>query len=137
MPDPVTLGTLVAAALSAGAIEAGKAILGATAKDSYEQLKALASRLIGPSATDLEAKPESGARFGVVAEKVEELAPPDQTKLKALAEALRAALAAEGRADALTTTFNQFNAYDNARQFIAQGGAQYFGGSAGKADDDA
>lgn len=97
MPDPVTLGALVAAALSAGAIEAGKAVLGATAKDCYEQLKMLASHLLGPSVSDLEARPESSARLGVVAEMVEEQAPPDQARLKALAEALRTALAAEGR----------------------------------------
>ena len=55
---------LVAAALAAGAIEAGKAALGAAAKDAYDKLKALAARALGPSVAQLEAKPESQNRVG-------------------------------------------------------------------------
>lgn len=97
MADPITLGSLIAAALAAGASEAGKAALGAAAMDAYQALKAAAGRLLGPAAEQLEARPDSEHRAGVVAELVDELPDPDRHALGQLAEALRAALAAEGR----------------------------------------
>jgi hypothetical protein len=97
MPEPFTVGVLVAAMLSAGASEAGKAALGAATKDAYEKLRSLAGRLLGPAVTHLEAKPESRNRAGVVAELVEEQPAATQAELRQLAESLRNALAADGR----------------------------------------
>jgi hypothetical protein len=97
MSDPITIGSLVAAALGAGAAEVGKAVLGQPVRDAYEALRAAASRVIGPAVAQLETKPDSNNRAGVVAELVEEQPEPVQAELRQLAEALRAALASEGR----------------------------------------
>lgn len=97
MPDPITIGGLVAAAISAGAGEAGKAALGGAAKDAYQALKSAASRLLGPAVDQLEARPESEARAVVIAELFEEQPEPAQAELQRLAEALHVALDAEGR----------------------------------------
>ncbi len=113
MAEPITIGALVAAALAAGAVEAGKGVLGAAAKDAYAGLKALAARVLGPAAEQLEAKPESDNRAGVVAELVEEQPAEVQESLRALAEALRGALAAEGRGATI----------DNRITVIATGGS--------------
>jgi hypothetical protein len=96
MPEPLTVGSLVAAALAAGATEAGKGLLGGVANDAYEKLKSVAGRVLGSSVTQLEAKPDSNNRAGVVAELVEEQPEPTQAELRQLAEGLREALAAEG-----------------------------------------
>lgn len=98
MPEPITVGSLVAAALAAGATEAGKAALGSAAKDAYDKLKSAAARVLGAAVGMLERKPESGDLAAGVAEAVAGQPEPVQAELAALAEALRAALAAEGRA---------------------------------------
>ncbi len=58
MPDPITVGSLVAAMLAAGAAEAGKAALGAAAKDAYAALRSAAAGVLGPALGWLEKKPE-------------------------------------------------------------------------------
>jgi hypothetical protein len=93
MPDPITVGALVAAALAAGATEAGKAVLGQAARDAYAALASAATRVVGPMAASLAGKPESTDLAAVNAQ------PADiQSELRSLAEALKAALPAEGRA---------------------------------------
>jgi hypothetical protein len=100
MPEPitVTVGALVAGALSAGATEAGKAVLGQAAKDAYAALRSAAARVLGSAVARLETKPESEDLAAVVREDVEAQPAEVQAELLALAEALKAALAAEGRA---------------------------------------
>ena len=120
MPDPITVGSLVAAALAAGAAEAGKAALGAAAKDAYAKLKSAGSRLLGSAVAQLEAKPDSGNRIGTVAELVDEQPDLAKTELRELADALRKALEAEGRGAGLGAIFNQFNA--GRDQYVAQSG---------------
>jgi hypothetical protein len=97
MPEPVTAGALVAAALAAGASEAGKAALGGVAKDAYEALKTAAARLLGPALAMLEKKPDSDDLAAGVAETVDAAPAPDREALRTLAETLRETLAAEGR----------------------------------------
>ncbi len=98
MPDPLTVGSLVAAMLAAGAAEAGKAALGQAARDAYDKLKSAAARVLGPAVGWLEKKPDSDDIAAGVAEEVARQPDPVQAELAALAEALKAALAAEGRA---------------------------------------
>jgi hypothetical protein len=98
MPDPITAGSLVAAALAAGAAEAGKAALGPAARDAYAALRSSAARVLGPAVGWLEKKPESDDLAAGVAEEVANQPDAVRTELAALAEALKAALAAEGRA---------------------------------------
>ena len=103
MPDPITIGSLVAAALAAGAAEAGKAVLGQAAKDAYDKLKSAAARVLGAAVGRLEKKPESDDLAAVIADDVAAQPAEVQAELRALAEALKAALAAEGRAGRSTT----------------------------------
>lgn len=98
MPDPVTVGALVAGALAAGATEAGKAVLGQAGKDAYAALKSAASRLLGPVVGMLEKNPESADLATGIAEAVEAEPEAVRAELAPLAEALRAALSEEGRA---------------------------------------
>jgi len=122
MPEPITVGSLVAEALAAGAVEVGKGV----AKDAYEALKSAASRALGPSVAHLEAMPDSAHRAGVVAELVDKQPEPVQAELHELADALCRALEEAGRGATLTTMFNQFNAY-GGQQSNAPGGTQNFG----------
>lgn len=138
--DPITVGALAAAALSAGAGEAGKAVLGKAAGDAYTALKSLLTGWAAPDVAALEARAREGgttkAREAVLAEAIDARPQPERDEARALAEALSAALTAEGRGGALATTINQFNAYDNSRQFNAPGGTQIFGSTSAKAGDE-
>lgn len=98
MPDPITVGSLVAAMLAAGAAEAGKAALGQAARDAYDALKSAAARVLGPAVGWLEKKPDSEDIAAGLADEVATQPDAVRTELAALAEALKAALAAEGRA---------------------------------------
>ena len=98
MPDPITFGVLVAGALAAGASEAGKAVLGPAARDAYNALKAAAARVLGPAIGMLEKNPNSDDLAAGVAEAVAAQPETVRAELVLLAEALKATLAAEGRA---------------------------------------
>ena len=98
MPDPITVGALVAAALGAGAAEAGKAVLGQAARDAYDKLKSAAGAVLGPALAMFEKKPDSDDLAAGIAEAVAAQPAQVQAELGQLAEAVRAALAAEGRA---------------------------------------
>lgn len=137
--DPVSIGTLAAAALSAGAVEAGKAMLGKAAGDAYTALRALVGGWAAPDVAALEARARDGAstdaREAALAEAIDARPQPDLAEVRVLAEALAAALTAEGRGAGLDSMVNQFNAYDNARQFNAPGGTINVGTSAGQTGD--
>lgn len=98
MAEPVTIGTLAAAALASGAAALGKEALGAAAKDAYAALKAALLPASPTNVEKLEADPEAEHRSVSVAEDVDDLDTDTQAKIKALAEALRSALAADGQA---------------------------------------
>ena len=126
MPEPVslTIGALVAAALSSGAAEAGKAVLGAAAKDAYDKLKTLVGRWAGNDVAALETRAQEGKPTrkpqGVVAEAIDARPEQERDAARTLAEALSAALTAEGRGAALATVVNNFNA--GRDQYVAQSG---------------
>lgn len=96
MPDPVTIGTLAAAALAAGAGAIGKSFAGAAATDAYNALKNALMPVSEKNVTMLEAAPEAEHRARSLAEDVDDLDADTQAKIKQLAEMLRKALASEG-----------------------------------------
>lgn len=138
--DPISIGTLAAAALSAGAGEAGKAVLGKAAGDAYAALKSLLVRWAAPDVAALESRAQDGsatkAREAALAECIDSRPEPERASARALAEALSAALAAEGRGGALGSMVNQFNAYDTSRQFNAPGGTINIGSITGNSGDE-
>lgn len=97
LPDPVTIGTLAAAALASGAAALGKEAVGAAAKDAYAALKKALLPASPKNVEKLEADPEAEHRAISVAEDVDDLDAETQTKIKTLAEALRGALVADGQ----------------------------------------
>lgn len=122
--DQMSVGTLAAAALSAGAVEAGKAVLGGAARDAYDKLKALVARWAAADVTALEARAQEGAatkaREAVLAEAIDARPEPERDEARALAEALSAALTAEGRGGSLAIVVNNFRA--GRDQYVAQSG---------------
>lgn len=133
MPDPISAGALVAAAMTAAAPIIGKDVLGQAAKDAYVALK---SRLAAFAARDTEKLEENPteSRGAVLAEEVDAQPEEQQTDLRALAESLLQALRAEGQGDRVAATLNQFNAY-GGQQFNAPGGTQNFGAFPPKPDE--
>ena len=102
MVDPVETGALVAQALGAGAGALTKGMLGEVAKDAYGRLKTRVARWAARDVEQVEAKPDSAARGAVIAEIVEECPEGEKRELAALAQAMLAALADEGKAPART-----------------------------------
>lgn len=127
MPDPVTIGTLVAAALAAGAAEIGKAAFGGPAKDAYEGLKTMVGRWADHDVAALENAAQEGkatkGREVVVAEIVDERPEAERMAAEAIAERLSAALTAEGCGKALATVVNNYRA---GRDIINVHGTAYF-----------
>lgn len=110
MADPVTIGTLAAAALSAGAGALGKEVVGAVIKDAYTALKGKLAGLIGNSDVDkLEADPESRGRALTLSEEVDKQPDAARDEIKALAEALQAALQAAGQGAVVDNRITQIN----------------------------
>jgi hypothetical protein len=68
MPDPVTLGALVAAALSMGGEATLKGAVGEAVKDAYKLLKEKVSHWAFSDAEALEKTPASTTRQAVIAE---------------------------------------------------------------------
>lgn len=97
MPDPVTVGALVAATLSSAATAIGKDVVGDAVKGAYQSLKSAIAGWAGDDVAKLEAKPDSTARAEVIAETVDELPPETRAKVEALARALRDAMAKDGQ----------------------------------------
>jgi hypothetical protein len=92
MPDPVTLGALVAAALSMGGEATLKGAVGAAVKDAYKLLKEKVSHWAFSDAEALEKTPASTTRQAVIAEIVNARPKEDQESLRVLAETLVAGL---------------------------------------------
>jgi hypothetical protein len=92
MPDPVTLGGLVAAALSMAGEATLKGAVGEAVKDAYKALKEKASHWASNDVEALEQTPTSTTRQAVIAEIVDARPRDDQEPLPALAETLVAAL---------------------------------------------
>ena len=122
--DPITIGALAAAALTAGAGEAGKAVLGQAARDAYDRLRTLVADWAAPDVAALEARAQEGAstktREAVLAEAIDARPEADRAEARTLAEALSADLAAEGRGAALAAMVNTFKA--GRDQYVAQSG---------------
>ena len=87
MPDPITVGVLVAGALSLGS-EAVKAVVGEVVKDAYKALKAKLAIWAAGDVAELEKTPHSDLRKAVIAQVVNNLPVEDQDELRGLAQVL-------------------------------------------------
>jgi hypothetical protein len=92
MPDLVTLGALVAAALGMAAEAALKGAVGEVVKEAYHALKEKVSGWASDDVKALEELPTSTARQAVIAEIVDAQLKDDREALRVLAETLVAAL---------------------------------------------
>jgi hypothetical protein len=88
MPDPVTLGTLVAAALSMAGEATLKGAVGEAVKDTYKALKEKVSHWAFNDVEALAQTPASAPRQAIIAEIVDAQPQDDQEPLRALAETL-------------------------------------------------
>ena len=91
MPDPTTVGVLVAGALSLGG-EAVKTAVGEAVKDAYKALKAKLAIWAAGDVAELEKTPHSDLRKAVIAEVVNNLPAEDQDELRVLAQVLTTGL---------------------------------------------
>ena len=92
MVDPVTIGSLVAGALSMAAEAVWKGAAGEAAKDGYKALKEKVSHWGSSEVAALEATPRSIGRQAVIAEIIDAQAEDDRKALRILAETLVAKL---------------------------------------------
>ena len=88
MADLVTVGSLVAEALSMAAEALLKGTVGEAAKDAYKALKEKVSRWASGDIVELEKTPSSGTRRAVIAEIIDAQSEEDRESLRALAEVL-------------------------------------------------
>jgi hypothetical protein len=105
--DPVTIGMLVAGALSFGG-EAVKTAIGEAVKDAYKALKNKLTVWANNDLAELEKTPRSDTRKAVIAEIVNNLPMEDQEKLRDLAQALTTKL--KEAAPAIGLDIGQLNA---------------------------
>jgi hypothetical protein len=99
MADPVTIGTLAAAALAIAAEAALKGGVGEAVKDAYAALKSWIGKWAEHDVKALESSPGSSARKAVLAEAIDTLKEDDALTVRKLAEELVTAL----RSDAAST----------------------------------
>ena len=92
MADALTVGSLVAGALSMAAEAVLKGAVGEAVKDGYKALKEKVSRWASGDVEKLEKTPGSAARQAVIAEIIDAQSEEDQISLRDLAEALVAKL---------------------------------------------
>jgi hypothetical protein len=92
MVDPVTVGSLVAGALSMTAEAVLRGAVGEAVKDGYKALKEKVSHWASGEVTALEATPSSSGRQTVIAEIIDAQSEEDRKSLRDLAEALIAKL---------------------------------------------
>jgi hypothetical protein len=92
MVDPVTVGSLVAAALSMTAEAVLKGAVGESVKDVYKTLKEKVSHWASSEVAALETTPSSKGRQAVVAEIIDSQPEDDRKSLRVLAETLVAKL---------------------------------------------
>jgi hypothetical protein len=88
MADPVTVGSLVAGALSMAAEALLKGTVGEAAKDGYNALKEKVAHWASGDIVELEKTPSSGARQAVIAEIIDGQSEEDRESLRTLAKAL-------------------------------------------------
>lgn len=88
MADPVTIGALIAWALSLGGEAIVKGAVGEAVKDAYKALKTKVSVWAAGDVAELEETPDSNTRKAVIAETVDRLSREDQESLRDLAQAL-------------------------------------------------
>ncbi len=98
MADPMTIGTLVAAALSLGAEALVKGAVGEAVKDGYKALKDVVAHWAAGDVAELEKAPGSRPRQAVLAEAIDARTESEQSALRDMAEALVATLKAEAPA---------------------------------------
>jgi hypothetical protein len=92
MSDPVTLGVVVASALSMAAEAVVKSGVGEVVKDCYKALKDRVSQWASGEVATLEAAPSSKGKQLAVAEIIDAQTRDDKAGLRALADALIAKL---------------------------------------------
>jgi hypothetical protein len=92
MVDPVTVGSLVAAALSMAAEAVVKGAAGEAVKDAYQALKEKVSHWASGEVTTLEAAPNSKGKQLAVAEIIDVQSEDERNALRVLAETLIARL---------------------------------------------
>jgi hypothetical protein len=88
MPDPITVGVLVVAALRLGAEAVVKTAVGEAVKDAYAALKNKISVWAASDVTALEKEPNSTVRQAVITEIVDNLSAADRDALRSLAQVL-------------------------------------------------
>jgi hypothetical protein len=88
MPEPITIGALVATALSLASEAVVKAGVDVAVKDAYESLKVKISAWAANDTAELERTPNSRLRQAVIAEKIDSLPASDQDVLRNTAERL-------------------------------------------------
>ena len=88
MADAVTVGSLVAEALSMAAEAVLKGAAGEAVKDGYKALKERVSRWASGDAVELEKTPGSAARQAIIAEIIDAQSEEDRKSLRDLAGAL-------------------------------------------------
>ena len=92
MPDPLTIGALVALAIKMAAPEVLKAGVGEAVKDAYKALRDKVAHWGSGEVATLEAAPESKGKQLAVAEIIDAQPAADKDAVKALAENLLARL---------------------------------------------
>lgn len=92
MVDPVTVGSLVAGALSMAAEAVLKGAVGEAVKDGYKALKEKVSHWAPSEVSALETTPGSKGRQAVVAEIIDAQSEDDRKSLRVLAETMVAKL---------------------------------------------
>jgi hypothetical protein len=97
MPEPVTIGVLVASALAMAGEAALKGVVGEAAKGAYNVLRDKVSLWARGDVEALEKAPVSQASQALIAEVVDGQSAEDRTAVRALAEQLIAALKDGGK----------------------------------------
>lgn len=92
MPDPLTIGSLTATAISMAVQELVKTGVGAAAKDAYNSLKGKVAHWASSEVSALEAAPGAKGKQLAVAESIDAQSVEDRQALKHLAENLLAKL---------------------------------------------
>jgi hypothetical protein len=92
VPDPITVGVLVAGALSLGGEAVVKTAVGEVVRDAYKALKDKLGIWAAGDVAELEKTPHSDPRKAVIAEVVNNLPAEDQEELRGLAQVLTTSL---------------------------------------------
>jgi hypothetical protein len=92
MPDPVTIGALIASTITMAVQELAKAGVGEAAKDAYKALRDKVTHRASSEVATLEAAPSSKGKQLAVAEIIDAQSERDKQALKLLAENLIAKL---------------------------------------------